>query len=84
MSDPMKEVKAQVEYFREIDRKFASVKNTEDYKKWIKTPLGPGKVSETREYKVVLYKNTPKQQDYYQVVEKLIEFKIPKRTNRCE
>lgn len=82
MSNLIVEINYLVEYFREFDRKFEQLKDSEEYKQWNRTPLSAGEVYESRKFQLVLWENTPRAQVYIQSVSKQIEFKLLKRVNK--
>lgn len=51
MSDLSAEINELVEYFREADRKFSELKNSQEYKQWTTTPLNAGEMCERKTFK---------------------------------
>lgn len=71
MNDISQEIDELVEYFREIDRKFELVKQSEEYKQWHREPIARGKLSETKEFEIILWEDTPREKLFVQRISKI-------------
>lgn len=61
MSNLDEEIKYMVEYFREIDNQLALVKKTNEYEQWDKKPVPTGKLADTKEFSLTLWKGTARE-----------------------
>lgn len=72
MSDLEKEISELADYFNELDLQVQKATQKKSYKKWRHTQLAKNQVYETREVKVVLWKNTSKERVAYQKITKFV------------
>lgn len=75
----MKEISEVAELFSEINIKVNLVKQREEFKRWMKTPLKKGQILETRVFPVILWENTPEEKVYKQRVTKFARYHVAKR-----
>ena len=68
--DLIKEIKDVAAVFEERDRQFDKISKSPYHKRWLKEPIAPHKLSESRHYKLTLWPGTSKQKEVVQTVSK--------------
>lgn len=66
----IREIKEVAEIFNERDRQFEKINQSSLHKRWLKQPIAPNKLSESRHYKLALWPGTSKQKEVVQSVSK--------------
>lgn len=73
MSNLMREIQSIAERFDEIDRQLATVKLTNKFRKWEKKIIPHGQRTDSKTFKLTLWKGTDKEEVFYQSITKLYE-----------
>lgn len=74
----LKQIKDVAEEFNERDRQYQKIQNSQSHKRWMKTPIAHGQITESRHYKLTLWPGTNKQKEVLQTVSKF-RYEQPKR-----
>lgn len=76
MEDIQREIHSIIKRNQEIDYRVNKLKQTVAFQKWFEKPIYSGKNTESKTFKVTLWKNTPKQEVINQKITKGIEKRL--------